>query len=51
MTANVLKALNILKSLDLFETEELYFVGGTALSYYLECKMKLSISRKKNRNR
>lgn len=34
MTSNVLKALQIIKDLDLFESE-LYFTGGTALSYYI----------------
>lgn len=34
MTSNVLKALQIIKDLDLFESE-LYFTGGTALSHYI----------------
>ena len=34
MTANVLATLETIKNSELF-TDELYFVGGTALSYYL----------------
>jgi hypothetical protein len=34
MTSNVLKALEKIKDLDLFESE-LYFTGGTALSHYI----------------
>ena len=34
MTSNVLKALEKIKNLDLFESE-LYFTGGTALSHYI----------------
>lgn len=34
MTANVIEVLEKIKSLDILE-DELYFVGGTALSYYL----------------
>lgn len=36
MTANVISLLEQLKELDIFETHPLYFVGGTALAYYLE---------------
>jgi predicted nucleotidyltransferase component of viral defense system len=36
MTADVISLLEQLKELDIFETHPLYFVGGTALSYYLE---------------
>lgn len=35
MTANVIDLLEKLKDLELFETYPLYFVGGTALAYYL----------------
>ena len=35
MTANVLKVLKEIQDDDLF-SDEIYFVGGTALSYYLE---------------
>lgn len=34
MTSNVLKALQTIKDLDLFESE-LYFTGGTALAHYI----------------
>lgn len=34
MTANVIKALNKIQNLDLF-SDDLYFIGGTALSYYI----------------
>ena len=36
MTRKVINALEELKELPLFEKQELYFVGGTALSFYLE---------------
>ena len=36
MTANVIKVLEKIKSCELFERYPLYFVGGTALAYYLE---------------
>jgi len=36
MTARVIEALESIKSLDIFENLALYFIGGTALSYYLE---------------
>ena len=36
MTADVITLLDEIKDLDIFETEPLYFVGGTALAYYLE---------------
>ncbi len=35
MTAKVIEALESIKSLDIFENLPLYFIGGTALSYYL----------------
>jgi len=34
MTANVIKALKKIQDLDLF-SDDLYFIGGTALSYYI----------------
>ncbi|MCW8895021.1 nucleotidyl transferase AbiEii/AbiGii toxin family protein [Sulfurimonas sp.] len=34
MTANVIKTLKKIKNLDLFN-DDLYFIGGTALSYYI----------------
>jgi len=34
MTANVIKALKKIQDLDLFN-DDLYFIGGTALSYYI----------------
>lgn len=36
MTARVTALLERIKELDLFETHPLYFVGGTALAYYLK---------------
>jgi hypothetical protein len=36
MTARVIAALESIKSLEIFENLALYFIGGTALSYYLE---------------
>jgi len=36
MTAKVIDALESIKSLELFNKSDLYFIGGTALSYYLE---------------
>ena len=36
MTAKVIEALESIKSLDMFEDLALYFIGGTALSYYLD---------------
>lgn len=36
MTAKVIEALENIKSLDIFNEADLYFIGGTALSYYLE---------------
>ncbi|MCF6206754.1 MAG: nucleotidyl transferase AbiEii/AbiGii toxin family protein [Sulfurovum sp.] len=36
MTANVITLLEQIKELDIFESHPLYFVGGTALAYYLE---------------
>ena len=36
MTARVIEALESIKSLVMFENLALYFIGGTALSYYLE---------------
>ena len=36
MTANVITLLEQIKKLEMFETYPLYFVGGTALAYYLE---------------
>lgn len=36
MTADVIALLEQIKEIDVFETHPLYFVGGTALSYYLE---------------
>jgi hypothetical protein len=36
MTARVIAALESIKSLEMFENLALYFIGGTALSYYLE---------------
>jgi hypothetical protein len=36
MTTSVIEALDNIKSLEMFDDEELYFIGGTALSYYLE---------------
>ena len=36
MTANVIALLEEIKELNIFETYPLYFVGGTALAYYLE---------------
>ena len=36
MTANVITLLEQIKELDIFESHPLYFVGGTALTYYLE---------------
>jgi len=36
MTARVIAALESVKSLEMFENLALYFIGGTALSYYLE---------------
>ncbi len=36
MTANVIILLEKLKELEIFESYPLYFVGGTALAYYLE---------------
>jgi len=36
MTANVITLLERIKNLEIFETHLLYFVGGTALAYYLE---------------
>lgn len=36
MTAKVIAALDTIKSLEIFNQSDLYFIGGTALSYYLE---------------
>jgi predicted nucleotidyltransferase component of viral defense system len=36
MTADVITLLEQIKELEIFETHPLYFVGGTALAYYLE---------------
>ncbi len=36
MTAKVTEALERIKSLEIFKDSELYFIGGTALSYYLD---------------
>ncbi len=36
MTADVTALLDRIKDLDIFENDPLYFVGGTALAYYLE---------------
>jgi hypothetical protein len=36
MTVRVKKALEHIKSLEIFNTTGLYFIGGTALAYYLE---------------
>lgn len=36
MTAKVIEALERIKSLEIFNEADLYFIGGTALSYYLE---------------
>ena len=36
MTANVITLLEQIKELEIFEAHPLYFVGGTALAYYLE---------------
>lgn len=36
MTAKVIEALESIKSLDMFEDLALYFIGGTALAYYLD---------------
>ena len=36
MTARVTDVLNSIKSMDLFYNTDIYFIGGTALSYYLE---------------
>ncbi len=35
MTADVTALLDRIKDLDIFENDPLYFVGGTALAYYL----------------
>ncbi len=35
MTAKVIEALESIKSLNIFEDSDLYFIGGTALAYYL----------------
>ncbi|MCF6201070.1 MAG: nucleotidyl transferase AbiEii/AbiGii toxin family protein [Hydrogenimonas sp.] len=35
MTANVITLLEQIKELDIFKSHQLYFVGGTALAYYL----------------
>ena len=34
MTSNVISALNKIKNLEVFK-DELYFIGGTALSYFI----------------
>jgi len=36
MTAKVIEALKRIMSLDVFEDPSLYFIGGTALAYYLD---------------
>lgn len=36
MTTKVIETLNKIKELDVFEKQPLYFIGGTALSYYLK---------------
>ena len=36
MTVKVIEALESIKSLKIFNDRSLYFIGGTALSYYLE---------------
>lgn len=36
MTAKVIAALDTIKSLEIFNESDLYFIGGTALSYYVE---------------
>ena len=36
MTADVITLLEQIKELEIFETQPLYFVGGTALAHYLE---------------
>jgi len=36
MTANVITLLEKIKELEIFDSHPLYFVGGTALTYYLE---------------
>ena len=36
MTVNVTNALESIKSLSLFNGSSLYFIGGTALAYYLQ---------------
>ena len=36
MTVSVITLLDRIKDLEIFETHPLYFVGGTALAYYLE---------------
>lgn len=36
MTTKVIAALENIKSLEIFNEADLYFIGGTALSYYLE---------------
>ena len=36
MTVNVRKALEHIKSLEIFNSTGLYFIGGTALAYYLD---------------
>ena len=43
MTVNVIKALKKIQDLDLFD-DDLYFIGGTALSYYNTLKHKAIIS-------
>ena len=35
MTSSVINVLNKIKDLDIFE-DDLYFVGGTALSYFIK---------------
>ena len=36
MTVNVTNALESIKSLSLFNDSSFYFIGGTALAYYLQ---------------
>lgn len=43
MTANVIKTLKKIQDLDLFK-DDLYFIGGTALSYYINHRISEDIN-------